>query len=167
MDLIKLSIPAPFIMARAHLSWRELKFGLSNELLVSQAVVDFAVEQVTRLECPSPALLDLAGSSRSDAIRELVEQLAAGEPEPVENEPLEKWLYLTLAWLYEKRAALPDPLQTVEEVYADFGYPEAIAGFVRYMPMDGPDLGSREANETRLMDRWKEYLDSMSARYMP
>jgi hypothetical protein len=72
---------------------------------------------------------------------------------------------LVLAWIYEHRGAFLDPLQTVEEVYADFGYPERIAGFVRYMPMDGPDLGSREANEQRLMERWKEYLDATAPTY--
>ncbi|RYE51739.1 MAG: hypothetical protein EOP21_00575 [Hyphomicrobiales bacterium] len=27
------------------------------------------------------------------------------------------------------------------------------------MPMDEPDLGSRELNERRLYERWKRYLD--------
>ena len=90
-----------------------------------------------------------------------------GEIERTEAELRDKWLYLVLAWLYEQRGAVPDPLQTVEEVYADFGYPEEIAGLIRYMPMDGPDLGSREANERRLFERWRQYLDSAAAKHLP
>jgi hypothetical protein len=65
-----------------------------------------------------------------------------------------------LAWLYERRDELPDPLACVDEVYADFDYPPQIARLVRYMPMDGPDLGSREANERRMFERWREYLET-------
>jgi hypothetical protein len=70
-----------------------------------------------------------------------------------------------LAWFYEHRGEVPDPLLRVEEVYADFGYPEQIAKFVRYMPMEGPDLGSREANEHRLFERWKRYIEEVAPTY--
>lgn len=167
MDLIKCHIPAGFIMTRAQMSWRELQFGLINELIDAQAVIDFAVDAVACSKQPSELVVELAGSSRTDPVDDLLERLASGEPERPEGESHDKWLYLTLAWLYECRGASQDPLQTVEEVYADFGYPEEIVGFVRYMPMDAPDLGSREANEQRLMERWKQYLDSSARRYIP
>jgi hypothetical protein len=63
------------------MSWRELQFGLANELLDHQALVDFAVEALTRVEQPPSALIDLASSSRSDPVRDLVGQLSAGEVE--------------------------------------------------------------------------------------
>jgi hypothetical protein len=75
------------------------------------------------------------------------------------NELREAWLDVVLAWLYDHRAELEDPLEMVEAVYADFGYPAQIASFVRCMPMQGPDLGSPAANEQRLFERWKRYLD--------
>jgi hypothetical protein len=84
-----------------------------------------------------------------------------------EDEIRDKWLYLVLAWLYEHRAEVPDPLQRVEEVYADFGYPEQLANFVRYLPMEGPGLGSREANERRLFERWKRYIDGAASKFSP
>jgi hypothetical protein len=169
VDLIKLKIPAGFIVARAQMSWRELLFGLVNQLLDPQVAIDFAIEEVSRLQRPSSEVIDLAGASRTEPLLDLVERLAAAEPEQPEDELRNKWLYLTLAWLYEQRENLPDPLQTIEVVYADFGYPKAIAGFVRYMPkpMDEPDLGSREANEHRLLARWRQYVDSMAKRYRP
>ena len=70
-----------------------------------------------------------------------------------------------LAWFCEHRGEVPDPLQRVEEVYADFGYPEQIAKFVRYVPMEGPDLGRREANERRLFERWKQYIEEVAPAY--
>ncbi len=38
----------------------------------------------------------------------------------------------------ENRETVEDPFAVVEELYADFDYPEEIAGFVRYMPPEDP-----------------------------
>ena len=76
-----------------------------------------------------------------------------------EREIMERsWLVFSVSLAYILRKDLLDPLQTVEEVYADFDYPEQIASFVRYMPMQGPDLGSRLANERRLFERWRSWV---------
>ena len=165
MDIVRLRIPHEFIRGRTRLSWRDVHFGLSNELLDPVACVDLAVEQVAKLEHPSAALLDLAGAGSDAPTLRLVEGLADVEPMGNEKEIRDKWLYLALSWIYEHRDDYPDPLQRVEEVYADFGYPEEVAKFVRYMPMDGPDPGSREAAEQRLFERWKHYIDETEPSY--
>lgn len=167
MDIVRLQIPCRFIRDRVRLSWREVRFGLVNELLDPEAPVELAIDQVADLADPPAAVLELAGAGKSEPTLVLVEQLAAGEPQLPENAIRDKWLYLVLAWIYEHRDETPDPLQRIEEIYADFGYPEQIAKFVRYMPMDGPDLGSREANERRLFERWKRYLEEASAALAP
>jgi hypothetical protein len=84
--------------------------------------------------------------------------LAAREPEETLSELRAKWLCVVLAWIFEHRNEYADPLRAVEEVYADFDYPARIASFVRYMPSDDPDLGSRELNEARLYEKWQSYL---------
>ena len=104
-------------------------------------------------------------ATEHESTRHLVDQLANAEEARSEEELRGKWLHLALACLYEHRLDDPDPLQRVEEIYADFGYPEGVAQFVRYMPMDGPDLGSREANERRLFERWKRYIDDAATLY--
>jgi len=141
MDLVKLRIPATFIRDRASMSWREVRFGLVSELLDPLAAVSLAEEQVARLEHPAAALIDLAGTDRNEPAQEVVDQLADGEPRSSENEIRDKSLYLVLAWIYEHRDE-----------------------FIRDMPMDSPDLGSK-ANERRLLERWKRYLDEAAAAY--
>lgn len=163
MDLIKLSLPFDFISQRARLTWREILFGFNNELLAQGAEVDFALDDLAK-DNPPDALLELASPCKGEPTRALVEQLAQITPAEDDEEIRGKWLYLVLAWIYEHKEMYPDPLQTVEEVYADFGYPERVADFVRYMPTNEPDLGSRELNEVRLYERWKRYLDDEGAR---
>jgi hypothetical protein len=164
MDLIKLKIPATFIRDRAPMSWRELKFGIDHELLDPAAIVDLAPEQSEQHDRGLNAWVDLARADPG-AGSEIVDEFASAEQELSESEIRDKWLYLVLAWIYEYRGEFRDPLQIVEAVYADFGYPPEIEQFVRYMPMEGPDLGTREANEQRLIERWKNYLDARAAQH--
>lgn len=165
MDLIKLNITPTFIRERTHLTWREALFGIDNELLAPGAAVDFAADQLVVQDDADPMLVELACLGSGEPTRDFVEQLAAAEPQQDLDVTRSKWLYLVLAWLFEHKESYPDPLRSVEEVYADFGYPDAVASFVRYMPMDEPDLGSREANERRLYERWRRYLESASGEF--
>ena len=162
MDIVRLTIPYDFVRARTRLTWRGVNFGLENELLDPDAPRELAVDQIGDIGEPSRALLELASTSRGEPTMELVAQLASSEPQHPEENIRETWLYLVLAWVYEHRNEYVDPLQRVEEVYADFGYPERIVNFVRYMPMQGPDLGSPAANERRLFEQWSQYLDETS-----
>jgi hypothetical protein len=55
-----------------------------------------------------------------------------------------------------RESDISDKLEAIEEVYSSFDYPEELAGMVRYMPMTGPNLGSKAANEERMLNRLKE-----------
>lgn len=167
MELITTSIPYSFIQNRARLSWREVLFGLEEKLLDPSAPACIAAAQIADSDASDPVLIELAGLSEIDDIRTRVEILASAEPEEHVEDIRQKWLYLVLAWLFEHRDTLADPLRCVEEVYADFDYPERVACFVRYMPSDEPDLGDPALNEQRLFGRWRQYLEEESSRYAP
>jgi hypothetical protein len=80
----------------------------------------------------------------------LLAGVGAAEPELSAR----KWLYLVLKATYDVRQQLPDPFGTVEGIYADFGYPPAIEGFVRYMPAA---IGV-EAGLPAMTTGWRAYL---------
>ena len=164
MDVVKLSIPADFVAAHARLTWREVQYGIETQLLDPSTPVELAVRQLGHEDESSPELLELASLGPNDPFGDELKALAATEPVLDAEHAREKLLYLSLAWVYDNRASFDDPLQLVEMIYADFEYPADVATFVRYMPSDTPDLGSREANEQRLVDRWKAYLDDTSSR---
>ena len=127
-----------------------------------------AIEQVAQPDLPSSVVIEVAGLS-PDAplidLVELVEKLADSEPPIAEQEIWDRWLYLVLAWTYEHQENYPDALDRVEAIYADFHYPKRITSFVRYMPLEGPSLGSQAAAEQRMYERWKEYLDEKAREY--
>jgi hypothetical protein len=158
-------IPYDFVRQRVNLSWRDVQFGLERQLIVPQVAIDKATDRVSESDDASSNEVELASLSESDPILDPVSRLAAVENGAADEDVQARWLYLVLAWLFENRASVNDPLGMVEEVYSDFGYPREIAPFVRYMPMVGPDLGNPEQNEARLYDRWKSYLDEAGKRF--
>lgn len=164
MELVRLRIPYAFIRDRVQLSWREILFGLTEELLDPAAPSLLAADLVGG-DTEDATLIELAGLSPKEDSQPYVQTLAGRATDEPVPDGHAKWLYLVLAWIFLHRDEYADPLRAVEEVYADFGYPKQIANFVRYMPMEGPDLGSRKRNEARLYDRWQHYLQDAERRF--
>jgi hypothetical protein len=167
MDVVRLRVPYDFIRDRIRMSWRDVLFGLEEELLDPAAPTKMAAERLTNEAHASPNLVELAGLSAGEDVRPCVERLASDERDDAVQAIRARWLCIVLAWILEHKDDYGDPLQAVEEVYADFDYPEGIAGFVRYMPSNEPDLGSRELNEARLYRKWQVYVEDCSRKYAP
>lgn len=149
-----------FLSLHANLSWGDVLFGIKKGLVSEEVAIDKALVE---LGISSDAPVDVAMlASEHDLFRivEIVDRLAAAEVSISSAEIQRKWLYLHLAWLYQIRDLVKDPLEEVESAYADFGYPAEMASFVRYMPMVGPDLGSRGKNEARLYGNWRAYIQA-------
>jgi hypothetical protein len=151
-------LPSTFIRPRSHVTWREVEFGLQNGWLTDEAAIELAIDRVNAGD-DSPDVVDLASLLPHDLYKvpEIVRRLAERDPECSRD----KWLFLLLAWLYEHRADVEDPLGVVEELYADFDYPEGMASFVRYMPPQDPS----RVGESYLLDAWRRYLDTAGRNY--
>lgn len=163
--MIATKIPYDFLRQRVSLSWPEVKFGLDHRLIAPAVAIDKATDRLCEVDDASENEVMLASRTEGESVLELVSRLAHAESPASDENVRAKWLYLVLAWLFENRGAVSDPLGMVEEIYSDFGYPREVASFVRYMPMVGPDLGNREQNEARLYDYWKSYLAEAGKRF--
>lgn len=161
------NIPYEFVVQRAKLGWNEIQFGLDQQLIKPKAAIDKATEQLCGSDAAPKELVELAGLAEYEPVFNLVSLLAKNEVPPSDVQIKAKWLYIVLAWLFENRESMPEVLEIVELVYSDFDYPKDIAPFVRYMPMDEPDCGSRELNEARMIDHWKSYLKSAGKQFEP
>lgn len=153
-------IPSTFIQPRSRLTWREVELGLQNGWLSDDAAIDLGIDRVTAGD-NSPDVVELASVLPQEKYKvpQIVRRLAEREPEC----SMDKWLFLLLAWLYEHRDAVEEPLAVVEQLYADFDYPEEMASFVRYMPAQNPS----RVGEPYLLDAWRRYLDTVGRNYAP
>jgi hypothetical protein len=151
------------------LTWQEMAYGYSEQLLGWRTPVEIAVADVEKGSTDSDEL-DLASVDKEQTWRvvELIQRLAAKEHRQTKPEILEKWLYVVLKWLYDNKDSFSDPLQEVEEVYADFGYPEIMNRFVRFLPSSDeyqPELHTKEENVRRMYEHWLAYLNTAAGRF--
>jgi len=157
MNIISIHVPFEFIKQHTMLSWREAWFGIEHCLLKSNDIIQLANDLLN--EQVSAEIIELAYRPKDQPVGDILGRLAKGDRFQDPLQIAAKWVYLILAWVYENRDQFADPLGVVEAIYSDFGYPEEMASFVRYMPTEEEDLGTLELNEARLFDKWKNYLD--------
>jgi hypothetical protein len=155
-------IPYSFVHNRLRLSWRDALWGYEHQMLGWSAIVDLATERLSA-GSNDPLEIELASLTKMETyqVGELLRKLASVSPEEDGVLAQRKWLYLLLAWLFENKERLSDPLGEVETIYANFDYPPEIESFVRYMPVtDGydPSAHTKDENENRLFGKWREYL---------
>lgn len=164
-------VPIPYSFASKHvdLSWEDIFWGYEHGLIGWSGVVDYAIDRVAA-GSNEPAEIELASLTKSDAWRvgELLKKIVPLVSDEKQMTAKGKWLYLTLAWLFENRFSCSDPLGQVEVIYANFDYPHEIESFVRYMPpADGhdPTAQSHAENERRLLENWQRYLHAAESKY--
>lgn len=81
MEFVKLQILLDFIQSRTHTSWRDVLFGMNNELFSSKEATELAAQQLGERSAPDPALVALAILGDDESGLQYVQQLAAAEPE--------------------------------------------------------------------------------------
>lgn len=156
-----------FIKQRTILCWQDIRYALQHEFITIDVAMRYCVDRIAIEQDQVSDLVGMYLSSDSEEIVSYVKNFAESELPISLCDIQRKWIYIVLSWLYDNRHEYFDPLEMVESVYSTFDYPKAIASFVRYMPMQGPDLGSKEKNEMRLMERWHEYILRESKMFAP
>src|SRR5438093_763331 len=143
-------------------SWSDVDMGLRNGWLNAPAALEIAIQRIADNPNAPHTEVMLAATEPAETaeIAEQVEKLAKAESENDRKRSKQRWLYLILAWLYENRGSVEEPLAEVEEIYSDFGYPSEVAPFVRYMSSRDyrPQDHTHEENLNRLMRLWGDYV---------
>ena len=160
---------AAFLLNNANLTWSDILWGLRRCLVDWPILVEIAG---IRVAAGSDDLLvnDLArlGNEGVWKARQIVEQLAMRDEKAKDKDVRGKWLFLALLWSFETRRSIDDGLAKVEEIYADFDYPDEVRSFVRYMPADAEYLSSVKTRDDaleRLMVEWRNYLEASRQRF--
>lgn len=136
------------------LCWGDILYGLEHGYLNSKGVVEYAVDKLSINSPPECYELASGAEINHHEIQKCVVQLAKEECHE-SHFAVDSFIFLEFLWVFKNRDLYPDPLGIVEELYAEFDYPESVAPFVRYMP---PEDGVGGGNE-RLYENWKKMLD--------
>lgn len=160
-DSVRFELPASFVLTRVLPTGAELAYGYREGWLRRSDVVGITVAKLNR-GAPLAAAEDemaLLLVDDLDRVDDLVGDLEFAD-QPTEDRA-RLWLFLALAWLWEHRDNFDDPLEVIELLYADFGYPDEICDLVRYMPAAPGGPTGRGAIE----ERWRSYLERTGAQY--
>jgi hypothetical protein len=166
------SISLQFILKRTNLSWGEAKWGLNAGFLSRASLIELAWANL-KAGSENELELSLAGMKSDDAWEtdETFTKLCASEPQVSDEAKKRKWLFLKLDWLFNNRSkAVVDDLKEIERLYDDFGFPEEIRAFVRFMPPEdgyNPLEHTQIENEARLIRLWQNYLSRAANEFSP
>jgi len=122
-------------------------------MIDSQTVIDYACKELAEHDTDNQELLNIACASASDALTEPLSRISIGGADSTEL--TKKWALILAAYIAEHGDL--DRLSAIEDVYSSYDYPSELTAFVRYMPSTDSDLGSRSANEQRMIDALKEF----------
>lgn len=141
-------------------SWQELVFGVDNKFITDSEIIEYAKFILTEDIVGFDFVLELSIAEGDEDIQGFLRELVSLESIQNEQSIKEKWLYAILLHLYNNKDKYEDALDMVEEIYADFDYPEEMAGFVKYMPAENSAYGFESYPCENLYKLWQRYLKS-------
>jgi hypothetical protein len=156
--MIFMKVPYEFAKEMFPLTWTDVLYGLEKNCVSTQFAISHANAELTCDKDADEKVLIIAIASEQDSIIEYAKELAESDGTGHSKQAQEKWLCLTLRWLYENKEKLSDPLAMVEEIYSDFDYPEQMSTFIRYMPSNDTNLGSIRDNNDQMFRRWHDFI---------
>jgi hypothetical protein len=137
------------------LSWRELFFGLENGYIDEKTLSEYVCDALNSTSPPEAFELASLEPQENHLARNLLKSLNE-KYSSTESDPTKPWIFLLLSYLFENKEKYDDPLGIVEQLYADFDYPEEISPLVRYMPL--PE--GVEGSEDLLLQNWRTALSN-------
>jgi len=153
--MISRFVPLAFISARHRLNWSEILLGLEEGWLNASDVL----ASIPSLGLPGANEAKGGASSSPNDFVALVKKLSVSESIATDEVRL-SWLRILMAWIFENREQIVDPLSLVDQLYADFNYPDEIYDLIRFnVPRDGyrSQDHTPEENATRLVRLWRDY----------
>lgn len=161
--LIQVRFPAAFLKLEFPLSGVELAFAFQREWISGQGLVEVLAWWWGMGMLLNSTEQEIAGLFPNELWRlpKLLDKSKSLDVEKDEQKIKHLWLYLILAWLFENRHKISDPLGEIEKLYADFNYPEEIQGLVRYMPAEDGPVG-----EEGIISRWREYVTKTKTKFL-
>lgn len=165
-------IPYSYLKELVSLNWYDILFAVENGFLLLQSVIECAVKKIENNEDYTCEVLELACITKDELseCRDLIycdlKKLANQVLDVYKKETKAKILYVLLSWVFDHRELYEDPLNIVEFIYDDFGFPESISSFVRYRPVNESALNLNNLGVEHLFENWKDYLNKEKIKYL-
>ena len=118
------------------LNWQDIWYGIDAGLMHPDYPIHFAVALAKRGRELSSPELEIAclqlGEPVSDHLKAIISKGQESRPDTSKM----KVMNLLLLSLISEADDIEAATRVVEDIYVEFGYPQSLARFVRYMPVD-------------------------------
>ena len=153
-----------YVMNGVALDWADVLWAYTGGFIGWRMPIDIANFRLDRGLLENDLEIELAavGKDNDFMVRQLLEELARGDCQS-EERSMRKWLFLAVKRAYENRDLMSDPYAVIDEIYADFGYPDEIRHLTTFMPAADnyvPHLYTAEENRIHALRNWPAYLEN-------
>ena len=114
----------------------------------------YASEALTLNSCEKHVELASLNTQKLFGAHELLNSLAQNNS--TIKDPSKIWIYILLSWVFENKHNYINTFEIIDEIYADFGYPEEASTLIRYIPATEGSATS----EDQLAHNWEDFLSS-------
>ena len=126
------------------IDWDTIKVGWDLQRITPDEISKFAVDYLEQHpslvnEYVSELIFGVKDYEIGTYLQNVFKSLGMGTPEKNSirwNIQWRKWRYCIMSEMVKNISNSADLLQAIEGVYADFGYPEDMNGFIYYIPID-------------------------------
>ena len=113
-----------FLKQESLLSWSVIKWGWENHTLSFDNMLDYAVLQLESSNDENIAILAGLSETDRDTICQILNELVSKEPE---QDSKGKWILAALLVIQESELDDQSKIDSLQEVYAEFDYPESLS----------------------------------------
>ncbi len=153
-----MTIPCEFLFRlRDPVDWNDLLYAYHRQIIDITTLTAYVSRALGEVAFDNDAAIPDGLPEKPEQLKPFLDR-AAGDVYPT-DERSKKWAMILAAFVNEFEVG--DKLTAIDDIYSSFDYPEELAGMVRYMPMLGPDLGSKEANENRMLESLSDLSKSI------
>lgn len=160
-----------YVTSLVSLNWNDLLFAIENNFLPYQTAIEHALVEMHKNESPSMEVMELACILQSEAkfpydICQLVNKLANSQKTDNYFDSREKFLYVSLNWVYEHKNDYCNPIEVVDILCDDINYPDEIKNLISFMPTTESETNSLDSTTERLFDKLFRYLEKQRNRWV-
>lgn len=160
-----------YVINLVPLNWNDILFAVENNFLAHQTAIEHAIEVVQKNEKVPGEVLELACMLQHEAefpydVYQLVNKLATSQRSDNYSDSREKFLYVSLNWVYEHKDDYCNPIEVVDILCDEINYPDEVKNLCSFMPTSEPEINTLNSTTERLLGRLLRYLENQRSRWV-
>jgi len=153
------------------LNWSDILFAIENNFLAHQTAIEHALETVQKNENVPEEVIELACMLQREAefpydVLQLVNRLATSQNSDNYSNSREKFLYVSLNWVYEHKGDYCNPIEVIDILCDDINYPNEVKNLISFMPTSESETNSLNSAAEQLSERLLRYLENQRNRWV-